>query len=187
MKISKQWEGRIYQKWSKEKHRLLHFVEHAHDKIFQGLNVVDIGCNAGLHALEICRYAQSYLGIEARHEYYLQACKTREFIKNHECNFICANGINYIMEHQPKIDALLLSFVMYHFTDEEIGKLRETILPNIPLLVVYNRVNRPTIKNSFDFHLYDKMLAFLNSLGYKTDFVWGRKALFYSIVARRAT
>lgn len=182
-RIEKTWCGRIYQAWSKEKHRLEHFTAVA--PLFEGKRVIDIGCNAGLHAVEICEYADSYLGIEAKPDYYIQALQTRKFIDHPECLFVRANAIDYIVKNHPACDALLMSFVIYHLTDDEIEVLRKKILPGIPLLVVYNRVDRPTIKNSWNLHEPDKMVVFLRDNGYDTEFHWGRKNLFYSIVARR--
>lgn len=181
--IAKHWKGRVYQEWSREKYRLMHFEKVA--PVFRDLRVVDMGCNAGLHAVQVCQYAASYLGIERKREYHLQALETRKFIEHPNCTFVRANAVEYVMSRRPDFDALLLSFIVYHFSDSEIADLRDQILPNVPLVVVYNRVDRPTVKNSYDLHLHEKMLAFLKGCGYETEFNWGRKALFYSVIGRR--
>lgn len=182
-KVSAHWKGRIYQQWSKERYRLLEFRGVA--RSFKGLHVVDMGCNAGLHAFDVCDHAKSYLGIELDKEYYRQAQETRKFITHPDCVFVRANAIDYVLRQQPKMDALLLSFIIYHFSNDEVGTLRDRILPTVPFLVVYNRVDRPTLKNSWNFQDPDKTKAFLREAGYKIKLHWGHKERFYRIIARK--
>lgn len=128
------WKGRIYQNTNKRvKQRLDWF-----DKVcplLKGYDVLEIGSNAGLFAIEIAKYANSYLGIDKKEKYYDQAIVTKKQMK-------LGDNIQFVLiklcdlENYEKYNAIILSRVLYHLDDEDIKILKDKILPHCKIAIV---------------------------------------------------
>jgi len=171
--LRKSWKGKVYQKYEEERKRFEHFSKYV--GAFKGKDVLEIGPNAGVQSLEICQYANHWIGVEPDSGYYKQLNLTMAHTK---CPTLIVNsGLKeycekYLLSYN--FNALYTSFVLYHLSDEEVNLLRAKILPCVSTWIVYNRTKRPTVKNSWKFEQPEQMIEFVSSVGFcVSDPEWG--------------
>jgi hypothetical protein len=183
--LVKKWCGRIYQRYDKERLRFEHFSKVV--GLFDGKDVLEIGANAGVQSLEICDHAKSYTGIEIKKEYFDQLQITMSHAK---CPTTMYNmGLReFCAERASTTDynSLYTSFVIYHFTDEDVEAFRDSVLPRADLWVIYNRLHRPTIKNKYGFEHPENTISFAKDCGFKIrHWEWSKKKIWSYFEARR--
>ena len=185
--------GTIYQKFDRYNIRFPMLLKHI--DIFEGKNVLEVGCNAGLAAYHITQVAKSYVGVEEQENYYLQACETKRSIENEETLFLNMSVKTYMKRIERKIleckvDAVYLSYVLYHFSDREVKMFEGVILPQIDTIVVQSRFAKRNTKgrrthNSYGFWRPDNVEKFLNKNGFSTMKEWGPDKKFHFIIGRK--
>lgn len=186
--------GTIYQKFDRYNVRFPMLLKHI--DIFEGKNVLEVGCNAGLAAYHIAQVAKSYVGVEEQEGYYLQACETKRSIENEEAVFLNMSIKTYMKRVgrqviDGKVDAVYLSYVLYHFSDKEVKMFENVILPLIDTIVVQSRFAKRNTKgrrthNSYGFWHPDNVEKFLDKNGFSTTKEWGPDKKFHFIIGRRA-
>lgn len=128
-RISKNWDGKVYQKYKKLKKRLP-IIERNID-FFRGGKVLELGSNAGMYGYCLAPYIAYYIGIERDKHYYKQSLKTLKgkgyVLINRSLEQIDLIGLSY--------DLFLASYVLHHLNFYENQKLNE----------IFNRCNKVAI------------------------------------------
>lgn len=142
-KIAKGWKGSVYQNYGRMQVRLPFLSEEVFP-LFKDKRVLEIGCNAGVPAYEICKYAKAYVGVESERGYYSQALVTRKAIENAEVEFLNMSIKTFVKRLvrgtiDSKFDAVYCSYVLYHFCDQEVKMFLKEILSRCDLAVVPTR------------------------------------------------
>jgi cyclopropane fatty-acyl-phospholipid synthase-like methyltransferase len=182
-KLRKQWSGRIYQDWNMERKRFHHFGKIA--KMFGGRNVLEIGSNAGVQTLELCEHAKSVIAIEPDKEKFEQLKITMKHNKNPNVELFNGSLMDFAATDNKQYDALFTSFVIYHFSDEEIKVFAEKVLPRANLWVLYNRAKKRNPKNSYRFENCDNTVEFMKKNGFTVKAEWQRAKIWYFIIVTR--
>jgi 2-polyprenyl-3-methyl-5-hydroxy-6-metoxy-1,4-benzoquinol methylase len=187
-----------YQKLTR-RHRLEFFMNHV-DK-FKGMDVFEIGCNAGLYGYEISQVANSYTGIDKGDYYILQSAITKEYMKNPNVTFYNENVKSFIkrdlLGEAPKYNALFASFVLYHLSEKETDRLAETVLPKCDLVIISTRTKKRTPWKKYNpnkFNNPENVKTYLEAAGFKCEIVWPKgtvvtqkKQKYAYIIATRPT
>jgi len=133
-KLMQKWHGRIYQNTNKRVKQRLDWFDSVCPKL-KGLDVLEIGSNAGLFATEVAKYAKSYLGIDKKDNYYNQAVVTKKQMKLGENIRFKLIKLCDLKEHE-KYNAIILSRVLYHLDIDEVKMLKDKILPHCKIAIV---------------------------------------------------
>jgi len=137
-KISKEWDGKIYQKYRKLKKRLP--IIEKNIGFFKEAKVLELGSNAGMYAYLIYPVIKSYIGIEGNRSYYRQLVKTL-----HNCNAKIFNEtFENIQLDKLNYDLFLASYVLHHLNINEIYKL-ETVFKRCNKVVIHTRSGDPLL------------------------------------------
>lgn len=192
--ISSQWEGRIYQKYTRISTRHPLFVKEI--DVFKGKHVLEVGANAGLAAREIAKVAKQYTGVERATAYRQQSLVTQKYIENKNVEFLNCSIKSYIKRLQDgrikdKPNACYLSYVLYHFEDKEVKMFKKHILPLLDVIVVQSRYAKRNTKgrrkhNSHGFWHPDNVKKYLESAGFTTRLVWHKEKKFHIIIGTNA-
>jgi SAM-dependent methyltransferase len=185
-KMNRIWEGRVYQSWEKEWRRLKHFVKVA--PVFQDKKVLEIGCNAGLQALELLQYARSYIGVEKVDEYAKQAAITLSFSVNSNWELLVGKRFDQFFTDIDKMDfdTYYGSFILYHMNEQELVFLKEKILPRCYLAVIFTRTHdRKNEKNPYRLNRMENVVRLLEDAGFKTETQWGDRKIFHGVIGNR--
>ena len=164
--LQKQWIGKVYQKKSKEWRRLAHFEERI-APFFSCRRVVDVGCNAGLMALPLCKCVSHYTGVEMDDVYYAQTAETAKMLFPGRFDFVHGDAVKYLTTHVGDYDALLLSCILYHLPDLDLELMATVVLPSVDFAVVYGRYYRPTIKNTYALEKPENNRKLFESCGFE--------------------
>ena len=158
--------GKVYQVRNKRvKQRFEWFDTVA--PMLSGLDVLEIGTNAGLTMIEADMYVNTYWGLEPKQEYYKQAIKTIEFMKLKKCLVSPETFKEWFRTSPMKngINGLILSRVLYWLSDHEVCQI-QSMLNNVKVVIVVNG-KQPKNKNSFGFHLDENCKDFFVKAGFK--------------------
>jgi 2-polyprenyl-3-methyl-5-hydroxy-6-metoxy-1,4-benzoquinol methylase len=166
----------VYQRWNRIETRMPTFLEHV--KLFKGLNVLEMGCNAGIYGYEIAKVAKSYIGADQGKEYIKQAQETKKFFKMDNAIYVNRPIKGFVRDIQKaeaqnvmpyEINALFATFVLYHLSDKETDLLKQTILPRCKLVIIMTRTAKrsPWKKyNSMKLHKIKNVEKYLTSAGF---------------------
>ena len=177
-KLEKKWlrHHAVYQRWNRIETRMPLFLKHV-DK-FKGLDVLEMGCNAGIYGYEIAKVAKSYIGIDQGKEYIKQAEETKKFFKMDNAEFLNRPVKGFIRDCEKAeqfqimrytINALFATFVLYHLSDKETDLIKKTILPRCKLVIIMTRTSKrsPWKKyNSLKLHKIKNVEKYLTGAGF---------------------
>ena len=138
-KLMAKWPGRIYATPERVGPRLRHLeglLPMLKDKV-----VLELGANAGIHALEICQWADHYIGIEPDADYREQFMHT--FFDHERFDemwglWTTLKEYDHALHHQP--DALVACVMFYLLSDEELELLAKHIMPRVDTVIIQERV-----------------------------------------------
>jgi len=185
-KLISQWKGKQYQNRNK---RVLQRLSWFHDNAFvlRGKHVLELGCNAAILAIEVMKYAKSYVGIEKKSVYHKQALKTIEVA---ELNPRFVSALKYTVqefeEDAFKYNALILSRVLYHFSEEEVKLVEDICLPKVDIVMVVSGAEekKGVRHNDRKFWIMQNMIDFFLENGFRLSINYKNKK-FYAGIARR--
>ena len=184
-KIISQWKGKQYQNRNKRvRQRLSWFHDNA--KVLKGKNVLELGCNAAILAYDVMEHAKWYFGVEKKEVYYKQALvtlKVAELKNTHVVNGTIREFNQYIVND---FNALILSRVLYHFSEEEVLLIEEKFLPNVDVvMVVSGAEEKKGIRhNDRKFWIQQNMVDFFRENHFRLKINFKNKK-FYAGIARR--
>lgn len=186
-KLINKWSkiGKIYQGRNKRVVTRLRWFD-KHLTLLDGLNVLEVGCNAGLFAIGICKHCSWYVGLEPKENYYKQALITKEYI-NHSLGlapfhadvaFFFNRGLkdyfdkdkNWLMPNKKLMapNALILSRVLYYLTNEDIEALK-VILKTCKYALVFCGSAKDRGNNKYGFHKAENVGKFFEDNGFKFE------------------
>lgn len=175
--ISEELYDKLYEKWSNltgERHiyqakdrvwkRLLDYEKYV--PVLKGKKVLEIGCNAGMHAYMICQVAESYLGLDPSPQYSKHSAITSEYIENKDCVFM-KGTIQDLIKIDFDIDAFCANYCLYHVPDNELELIAKYVMPKVKTVVIQNRnQKRPTPHNSYKFWKNKRIVQWLQGQGF---------------------
>ncbi len=177
-RLEKKWlkHHAVYQRWPRIETRMPLFLKHV-DK-FKGLNVFEMGCNAGIYGYEIAKVAESYVGADQGKDYIKQANETKKFFKMDNAVYVNRPIKGFVRDWQKaaahqielyKINALFATFVLYHLSDKETTMLKESILPMCKLVIIMTRTAKRSpwkSYNSMKLHKIRNVEKYLTGAGF---------------------
>jgi len=175
-KLERQWltVGRgVYQKRSRIEGRLP-FCMKFFDR-FNGKDVAELGCNAGVYGYEIAKHAKSYVGVDQGEYYIAQANITKRYIENENVSFLCGNIKDYIKKVKDSGEmpnALFSSFALYHFSTKEVDRIAESLLPSCSDVVISTRTQKRSpmrLYNKYKFWKPKNVAKWLQRAGFTTE------------------
>lgn len=185
--LVKEWETKVgpaYQIPRRSKDRLTHFCKHCVPHL-KGLDVLEIGSNAGIFGHEIAKVAQSYIGVEPankvreakkekpRTDYFKQALITLAAIRqfNPNTDFL-HDTITEFCKKTFTGNAFVACFALYHFLNHEIDLLKEHVWPRCKVVIIQNRVqDRPKQHNKYKFYKTKNVVRFFEQQGFGVNVV----------------
>ena len=198
-KISKNWPLKAYQRWPRLNVRLRFFSQFA--PLFEGKDVLEIGCNAGMYLWEVAHHARSVVGVDPSDRYMAQAQITKKHIEKFNPNIeLHKMSIkDYCREmrkgqREVTTNAMYASFAIYHLADKEIDAVAEYILPKCDIVVIQNRTKKRTNRkkkkgwrthNLRHFEKNTTVVAWLEENGFECEVHWGVDKKFADIIGRR--
>lgn len=192
-KLYEAWVNRvgskkIYQTKKRVFERIPHFCQYL--DVLNGKDVLEIGCNAGLHAYHIAQAAKSYTGLEPGTGYWKQAQETQKIMDNENVAFINGTISDYVNHAYPQLttkpNAFVACFAMYHFEDFEIDLLDKDVWPGCDTVYIQNRQQpRFTKHNSYKLWESKNVMKFFNARGFSCELHWGPNKKFAEIIGKR--
>jgi len=177
--MASKWKGTVYQHWDRVRIRLPHLEKFF--PLFNGLTVLEPGCNAGVYTWHIAQYAKACIGVEKQKDYFRQAMVTKEY---------CGDNVQFLnmsvkslIRRQERgdlelgYDALFLSYVLYHFDNAEIDLFRKHVLPKCKFVMIVSR-NAPRNRKGRRDHNSEKLwdhkrvMRFFEKEGFETALYW---------------
>jgi hypothetical protein len=184
LEIRKTWApSKVYANWHEIETRLRLLYKYGL-RYLAKRDVVEPGANAGIAGVMISPFVNSYVGLEMDERYFKnQLAYTEKYIE-------CPHEIHqqtfgeYLTAGGKVGNALLASFVLYHFSDAEIDIIKDKVLPNINSFVIMNRgVDRKLNKNKYIFNRFRNTEKFLIDNGFKVSLsMWDKHKVFYLMV-----
>jgi len=202
-KIAKGWLLKAYQRWDRLNIRLKFFAQFA--PLFEGMDVLEFGCNAGMYAWEVAHYAKSVIGVDPSDRYMDQAVVTEKAIHkfNPNVSFVKRRVKGWIRDQEKAIErgeavatfnAMCASFAIYHLCDAEIRLIERYVLPKCELVIIQNRTKKRTNRkknklwrehNGYKFEKNKNMVAWLEKNGFECELHWGPDKKFCDAIGRR--
>jgi len=192
-KLEKEWfkVGRgVYQYWSRIKRRMPYFLQFA--DIFEGKDVLELGCNAGMYGHALAQIAKSYIGVDKGDYYVDQAKLTQKLIENPNVLFYKGNIKDFIKQdlkgEMPTYNALFSSFALYHFSEKETDRILETVLPKCDVVVIQTRIQKrsPWKKyNPWQFNKPKQVKKYLSLAGFECEIHYPENKIMAEIIGRR--
>ena len=167
-KIISRLTGKVYQTLNPRVKQRLRWLQST-APFLKNRTVLDCGCNAGMFAIQVCKYANHYFGIDKKSKYLQQALVTKEVAGLDNATFLNVSLGQFAAN--VKFDAIILSRVLYHLSQEEVELLRDEILPNceIALVVCGSKPKGERNHNDYKFHKEKSVKKFFKEAG--MDFV----------------
>lgn len=173
--LEKKWlkHHEVYQRWNRIETRMPLFLKHI-DKL-KGLDVLELGCNAGIYGYEISKVAKSYIGTDQGECYINQANETKKFFNMTNATFYAKRVKSFIRDCQkhpesaPPINALFATFVLYHLNEKETNLIKEYVLPKCSIVIIMTRTSKrsPWKKyNPLKLHEIKNVEKYLESAGF---------------------
>jgi 16S rRNA A1518/A1519 N6-dimethyltransferase RsmA/KsgA/DIM1 with predicted DNA glycosylase/AP lyase activity len=162
-KISKYWEGKIYQDLSKNKTKKKTEVCTRCIPFLKGKDVIDIGCNAGLITYDIGKIANRYIAIEYDEHYYRQALETKKHIEGRGKFLLCSvEEFFKKYEQQEVYNAAYAACVLYHLNKKEIDKIFDIMVPKCDIvLFVSSEKKKHKMNNPYNLSRYVNIKSML--------------------------
>lgn len=173
------WVGRKYSSRDRIKKRQLHIEPLL--MLLKGRNVLEIGCNAGILAYEICKHAKTYIGLEPDKDYYSQAVLVKRYLPQAE---FCNEGLS---DRQYACDAVVICVALYLLSPKEIEYLK-TVLANCDIAIIQERsANRPSTKmyNAYKLHEPKRIRKFLMGCGFHAEVYFSLGQKYFEVVGVR--
>jgi len=179
--ISKKLHLELINKWSKVGKvyslrnkrviaRLKWFDKHL--ELLDGLNVLEVGSNSGLMAIDICKHAKFYIGLEKKEVYYRQSLQTLTYAldsqKAHFCNLRLSEYDHNVFPFSTKLYGVVLSRVLYYLKDGDIEVLKD-ILKNCKVALVFCGSTNERKLNKYGFHKAKNTKKFFEDNGFKFE------------------
>jgi hypothetical protein len=184
--VSKKTHENLIKKWKKVSpkvyqlrtkrviDRMKWLDKHLH--LLDGLNVLEVGSNSGLFAIDICKHCNRYVGLEPKVNYYKQLLITEKHIHeicddfgwDYKCEFynMTLDVFTEYYLHLP--DVLILIRVIYYLSDKEIEKLKQ-ILKSCKYALVFCGSAKDRKNNSYGFHKPENVAKFFEDCGMKFE------------------
>lgn len=155
-----------------------------------GSNVLDIGCNSGLHSLISSIVANSVVGYDNQELYINRANEAKKIFGQLGHSIKSLNfELNDFTEAlgDSGIDAIIAARILYHLGDEKIAILKEYIIKNVNKMIIQCRPSRDVIYSARDIAqttvyggLYKTTdcIQFLEDCGFTEYSVWGCEKLW---------
>ena len=180
--IRSSWKGDVYQTWGNQLTGTLRHVE-----CLDGLDVLDIGCNAGLTTWVISQYANSVCGIERNPHYHAQALQTAKFItKPHE--FLCGDLANLLPQSSFQANAAFASHVLYLLDDAAVEAIRTQLLPRCKVVLFVSREDKNRVRSAGGIknklYTHGAIKQFLTASGMKVE-CFDEGTNWVSVIGRR--
>lgn len=191
--IAGEWKGSVYQNYGRMQVRLP-FLSKEVFPLFSGKHVLEIGCNAGIPAYEICKYAQAYTGVESERGYHRQSLVTRQFIDNPNVEFLNMSIKTFVKrirrnDIKSNFDAVYCSYVLYHFCDQEVRMFEKDILSKVSLAVIPTRKvikgRDYSHKNSYWLRTPRNVEKLLKNAGFVCKTVWPDNKKYFCTIGER--
>ena len=182
-KLIKQWPGKAYQTKNKRvRERMDYFKKIAPD--FKDKDILEFGCNAGLFCLPLAKYAKSYTGIEKAHKYYKQALVTGKHLPD-TFKFMNISAEEFLKEeHRFKYDALILSRVLYYFSEDVVEQIVERVLPRCDIVtIICGLKSKKECPNNYKFWKPSSCMEFLKD--FDCEFKYDSEKAFFMIQGKR--
>jgi len=193
--LSKDWKkhGTVYQKYDRYTVRFPTLLKHI--TLFTGKNVLEVGSNAGLAGYHIAQIAKSYTGVEGENGYYNQALEIKKQIKNKDVEFMNMS-VKTFMRRTARgtisrpVDAVFLSYVLYHFSDKEVDMFQKNVLPKVDVIIVMSRYAKRNKKgrrkhNNHAFWHYNSVINYLQKNGFETKWEFGPDKKFHIVIGTK--
>lgn len=182
-KLIKEWGGKVYQVKNKRvRERMDYFKKIA--PVFKGRDILEFGCNAGLFCLPLAKHAKSYTGIEKAKKYYKQALVTKKYLPP-EFKFMNMTVEMFLKRESAfKYNALILSRVLYYFSDEVIEQISSKVLPKCDVVVIICGLKpKKECPNNYKFWKPSSCMEFLKD--FKCEFRYDSEKAFFMIKGER--
>jgi SAM-dependent methyltransferase len=181
-KIARQFRGRVYHNWGAIKKKVAHLRKFL--KLFKGTHVLEVGYNAGMASFDVADTAASYVGIEAKENYYKQAKITKKYLKSKNAKYLNRRFEEFINSGEADFDTLYASYVLYHLDNDEVKLLRDTVLPKCKLVFIYSR-NEKRKKLNNKYRLEDEKNIVKLLKDFKTKVHYDNQKAFFCVIGRR--
>lgn len=151
---------------------------------FEGNNVLDIGCNSGLHSLALSTVANTVIGCDREELFINRANAAKQYLRlagQNPCNlhFEKSDFINLL---KPDINAILACRILYHIGDSHLAVLMKFLRGNVEKIIIQCRPQRDIVYPS-DQIAYTKdyrglykvrdCVDLLEDCGFKKIEIWG--------------
>lgn len=192
-KLIVQWKklGSVYQTKERVQRRMPSFIKRV--PIFKGLDVVEFGCNAGMHGYEIAQHANSYVGVDLGKYYVNQANVTKKYIENPNVEFVCSKANNFLKaiergERGP-YTGLFASYALYHLSKRETDRIAQLVLPTCNVVFIRTRTRKRTPFQNYNPRKFWKpgnVAKYLEESGMKIQGIyWEDEKRYADIIAVR--
>jgi len=171
--------GYVYSVKDRVEKRLKHFREHCCNCL-KDKDVLELACNSGVFGLLISEYSKSYVGVEPNITYFKQANLTRKYTDS-PMRFINQTVRGLTLDFT--FNALVINFSLYRFSDKEIKKIEDRILPKCGVVCIQNRtVERERQINKHGFRDAKTIVRWLRGNGFDCYMIWGDKGKDFSCI-----
>jgi len=175
-KISSKWKGHVYSTYERVAPRLKAVEPYL--KLLKGKNVLEFGCNAGIFAYEIAKYAAAYIGVDKSEYCYKQAKVTEGFIENPNVKFVYGRARDFCSldkDYDSMLagycggyyNAFVSFYTLYHLHDDEVELLRTHVFPKCDITINMIRTKKRDNAHN-DMWKLDKAVAFIKDCGFNT-------------------
>jgi hypothetical protein len=188
--LMKKWPGRVYADPKRIGSRVRHLEGLL--PLLQGHRVIELGANAGIHALEIVKYAKYYIGFEPNPDYATQFRMTRDVAPPAlREKMLFRQGT--IMDYNPKQFAfssplaLVVFVALYVIPANEIAYIEEKVLPECQTVIIQERrASRDKHGNTTNgLHTPKAIKKWLINAGFETWVYWHESGKLFEVVGRR--
>lgn len=194
-KLIRQWRTvgdgvSIYQNEKRVQRRLPAFCSRVH--YFQGLDVLELGCNAGIHGYEISQVAKSYVGVDMGKYFIDQAQFTAVHCKC-PVGFVHAKVKTFLKLMQEGVygpfNALFASYALYHFSGKETDRLQQQVLPICKLAFIRTRTRKRTPFRNYNPYRFEKpknVARWMETAGLQVvEMSWEEQKRYCDIIGKR--
>jgi len=181
-KLIEQWPGRKYATRDRLKDRQLHIE--CILRLFQGMDVIELGSNSGILAYEISRWCKSYVGIEPDKEYFQQSLLTKKHIYNENVTF----KNEHIQDKEYYCNAFIMCVALYLLSPKELGILTNRILNKCSVAIIQERTaKRPSNNgyNKYRLHESKRIRKFLKNCGFHAEIYYSQNNKYFEVIGVR--